>query len=529
MVTFPLAHQSALALRAALPGGAVAVEKFDRGTHPPKRPELAMAADFIRRRLSSTEGLGPMPPGTEAGAAVGVETTADAALASCVGEGSGSGGDGGGSGGDVRGCSKGQGGGGGGEGGGSGGEGGGGRGGKGGPSSSVPRVYSPLERSGTARTCEAAPAPPRSPPPPPSPPRVAAPLPSLLRREVTRTFALGGAKLPPLILTLTLTTHPTPTPNLTPAPNANQATLAFDPAEHELHAATVSLLRSLGDRYGTFTVTEATGGAAGGAVGGAAGDAAARGCLLAGYRPAQGNPFTNFRLSQRLYAAGARDERLLSAYDRLVVSVVLPHLKALLAQAGGAEGGGAEGGGAEGGGAEGGAEAGAGGGAPRRGALQSGATTFWYQRPPSVRLQPPDSLAFCRAHDDAEYGHQVSEVNFYSTSIHLSIHAIHPSIHPIHPSILPPIPSIYPFSIYPCFHLSGRRGQLLDGSDRPAANGHHTVGRVFAARRRLPPAAGGPRRDCGLPRHALPPPRAAQPLVAHARQPRLPSGHRQVL
>ena len=76
MVTFPLAHQSALALRAALPGGAVAVEKFDRGTHPPKRPELAMAADFIRRRLSSTEGLGPMPPGTEAGAAVGVETTA---------------------------------------------------------------------------------------------------------------------------------------------------------------------------------------------------------------------------------------------------------------------------------------------------------------------------------------------------------------------------------------------------------------------------------------------------------------------
>ena len=345
MVTFPLAHQSALALRAALPGGAVAVEKFDRGTHPPKRPELAMAADFIRRRLSSTEGLGPMPPGTEAGAAVGVETTADAALASCVGEGSGSGGDGGGSGGDVRGCGKGQGGGGGGEGGGSGGEGGGGRGGKGGPSSSVPRVYSPLERSGTARTCEAAPAPPRSPPPPPSPPRVAAPLPSLLRREVTRTFALGGAKLPPLILTLTLTTHPTPTPNLTPAPNANQATLAFDPAEHELHAATVSLLRSLGDRYGTFTVTEATGGAAGGAVGGAAGDAAARGCLLAGYRPAQGNPFTNFRLSQRLYAAGARDERLLAAYDRLVVSVVLPHLKALLAQAGGAEGGGAEGGG----------------------------------------------------------------------------------------------------------------------------------------------------------------------------------------
>ena len=82
---------------------------------------------------------------------------------------------------------------------------------------------------------------------------------------------------------------------------------------------------------------------------------------------------------------------------------------------------------------------------PRRGALQSGATptpndrvTFWYQRPPSVRLQPPDSLAFCRAHDDAEYGHQVGEVNFYPSiypficpSVCLSIlPSIPPSIHP---------------------------------------------------------------------------------------------------
>ena len=96
VVTFPLAHQSALALKVALPGGAVTVEKFDRGTHPPKRPELAMAADFIRRRLSSTEELGSAPAGTTAGAAVGVDTTADAAVASSVGEGGGSKGEGGG-------------------------------------------------------------------------------------------------------------------------------------------------------------------------------------------------------------------------------------------------------------------------------------------------------------------------------------------------------------------------------------------------------------------------------------------------
>ena len=39
--------------------------------------------------------------------------------------------------------------------------------------------------------------------------------------------------------------------------------------------------------------------------------------------------------------------------------------------------------------------------------------SFHYQRPPSVRLQPPDPHAYCRTHRDAEYGHQLGELNFW--------------------------------------------------------------------------------------------------------------------
>ena len=38
---------------------------------------------------------------------------------------------------------------------------------------------------------------------------------------------------------------------------------------------------------------------------------------------------------------------------------------------------------------------------------------FHYQRPPSIRLQPPDPHSFCRVHRDAEYGHQEGELNFW--------------------------------------------------------------------------------------------------------------------
>ena len=38
---------------------------------------------------------------------------------------------------------------------------------------------------------------------------------------------------------------------------------------------------------------------------------------------------------------------------------------------------------------------------------------FWYQRPPTLRLQPGPSTRFVRAHADADYGHQHGELNFW--------------------------------------------------------------------------------------------------------------------
>lgn len=39
--------------------------------------------------------------------------------------------------------------------------------------------------------------------------------------------------------------------------------------------------------------------------------------------------------------------------------------------------------------------------------------TFYYQRPPTLRIQPGPARAIVKAHDDAEYGHQHGELNFW--------------------------------------------------------------------------------------------------------------------
>jgi hypothetical protein len=39
--------------------------------------------------------------------------------------------------------------------------------------------------------------------------------------------------------------------------------------------------------------------------------------------------------------------------------------------------------------------------------------TFYYQRPPTLRLQPGPAWAQVKAHNDAEYGHQYGEINFW--------------------------------------------------------------------------------------------------------------------
>lgn len=75
------------------------------------------------------------------------------------------------------------------------------------------------------------------------------------------------------------------------------------------------------------------------------------------------------------------DTEFLELFDRFVVEKVLPHLKHRLEAAG---------------------------------AHESGKPiTFYCQRPPTIRIQPGPARAVVRAHNDAEYGHQNGELNFW--------------------------------------------------------------------------------------------------------------------
>jgi hypothetical protein len=75
----------------------------------------------------------------------------------------------------------------------------------------------------------------------------------------------------------------------------------------------------------------------------------------------------------------AGDGEFLEAFDRFVKQAVLPHLKSRLAQLGLA-------------------------------ADDPESVAFYYQRPPTLRLQPGPAWAQVKAHHDAEYGHQNGEL-----------------------------------------------------------------------------------------------------------------------
>ena len=77
-----------------------------------------------------------------------------------------------------------------------------------------------------------------------------------------------------------------------------------------------------------------------------------------------------------------KDEEFLAHFDRLVQEVVLPYLKRRLVRAGAAD-------------------------------KEEGSTRFYYQRPPTLRLQPGPAWAQVKAHNDAVYGHQNGELNFW--------------------------------------------------------------------------------------------------------------------
>jgi len=77
----------------------------------------------------------------------------------------------------------------------------------------------------------------------------------------------------------------------------------------------------------------------------------------------------------------ASDENFLCLFDRFLEEVVLPHFKQRLHSVGATR--------------------------------PNEAITFYYQRPPTLRMQPGPARAFVKAHDDAEYGHQNGELNFW--------------------------------------------------------------------------------------------------------------------
>jgi hypothetical protein len=76
------------------------------------------------------------------------------------------------------------------------------------------------------------------------------------------------------------------------------------------------------------------------------------------------------------------DEKFLEVFDRLVQEVALPELKRRLVSANAVSD-------------------------------EEGSVTFYYQSPPTLRLQPGPAWAQVKPHNDAEYGHQNGELNFW--------------------------------------------------------------------------------------------------------------------
>lgn len=91
--------------------------------------------------------------------------------------------------------------------------------------------------------------------------------------------------------------------------------------------------------------------------------------------------FRSFDARQRLREYVATDEQFLSHYEHLVTEVLCPLLKRRLEEG--------------------------------MSSAEIGRVRFVYQYPPTLRVQPGRSQQFKRPHRDAEYGHQVGEVNFW--------------------------------------------------------------------------------------------------------------------
>ena len=164
-----------------------------------------------------------------------------------------------------------------------------------------------------------------------------------------------------------------------PAALRGEAILAYDCAEHDLHGALAALLASAPcARLGAF--------------GGDPARPRLEDFRLAGAREAW-DALGHQRALTDAVAADA--DGFLAAFETLVETVVLPHVKRRLAAARFGDGRGARGG-----------DGGDGGDGPAR-------RRFWVQYPPTVRLQPGPSDVYVNPHSDAVYGHQPGELNFW--------------------------------------------------------------------------------------------------------------------
>lgn len=92
-------------------------------------------------------------------------------------------------------------------------------------------------------------------------------------------------------------------------------------------------------------------------------------------------------VQQYLSDAVLADDSFLAVFDTFVAEHILPHLKARLIREGVFP-----------------VVAGSG---------ELPTVTFYYQRPPTLRLQPGPARAFVVPHRDADYGHQPGELNFW--------------------------------------------------------------------------------------------------------------------
>jgi len=140
-----------------------------------------------------------------------------------------------------------------------------------------------------------------------------------------------------------------------------EARVYFDPKQHDIYGAVVEILHTTGPILGAYPPdTEVS--------------------PLENYQ-LDARAFKKPRARQALNEAVTGSERFLTAFDRLLQEVVIPHMKARLVESGEYR--------------------------------AEDTCVFFYQRPPTLRLQPGPSEETGKRHRDAEYGHQDGEVNFW--------------------------------------------------------------------------------------------------------------------